>query len=166
MRKSKNLEIDIYDVDGVLLDSIISGRYRTILYKGKERIDLDHWRATEKDCINDELLPLAEHYAKRLKQKSVFVIIATSRVMSALDYQVIESKLGKPRAIVSRLSNEQKGGLLKLHGCLHIFEQLNLNPKTINIYEDNAEYLKIMADGFFNIGYNVKAHYVPSKQGH
>ena len=46
------------------------------------------------------------------------------------------------------------------------FEQLKLNPKTINIYEDNAEYLKIISDGFFNLGHNVKAHYVPSKQGH
>lgn len=164
MRKNKISVVDIYDIDGVLLDS--SHRYKTEVYKGRQRIDLNHWRENEKNCIHDAPLPLAEHYEKRLNQKGTFVIIATSRVMSALDYQVIELKLGKPRAIVSRLSNEQKGGLLKLHGCLHIFEQLKLNPKTINIYEDNAEYLKIMADGFFNLGHNVKAHYVPSKQGH
>lgn len=156
--------VSIFDIDGVLLDS--THRYEIITCRGKSKINLQHWRENENKCIHDVPLPMADYYGKMLKRKNAFVIIATSRVMSALDYQVIESKLGKPHAIVSRINNEQKGGLLKFNGCLHIFEQLNLKPREVQIFEDNIDYLKFLADGFTNKGYNVTARYITSNQGH
>ena len=167
MKKHLIKKCYIFDIDGVLLDS--SHRYKLVLSKeGRARIDLDHWRANEHRTIEDKLLPLAEHYKKVLKQKNSFVIIATSRIMSAIDYQVIESKLGKPHALISRLTNEQKGGDLKLNGIIRTLADLKLtNINTFHIFEDNATYLKHIADGIKQ-QYNVQpfAHYIVSNQGH
>ena len=160
-------EIHCFDIDGVLLDS--SHRYRTIIGKdGKHKIDLNHWRENEVNCLQDPLLPMAETYKRLLLKKSAFVIIATSRIMRALDYKVIEEKLGLPDVFISRINNEQKGGMLKLRGLLHIINECNLQHiDNISIYEDNAEYLKIIADGIFqNLDINPKAFYIPSLQGH
>ena len=49
-----------------------------------------------------------------------------------------------------------------------MINECNLNHiDNISIYEDNAEYLKIIADGIFQgLGINPKAFYIPSLQGH
>lgn len=167
MKKHLIKKCYIFDIDGVLLDS--SHRYKLVLSKeGKARIDLEHWRANEHRTIEDTPLPTADIYKKVLKQKNSFVIIATSRIMSAVDYQVIEEKLGKPHALISRLTNEQKGGDLKLNGVIRTLADLNLtNINTFHIFEDNATYLKHIADGIKQ-QYNVQpfAHYIVSNQGH
>lgn len=167
MKKHLIKKCYIFDIDGVLLDS--SHRYKLVLSKeGKARIDLEHWRANEHRTVEDKLLPLSEHYKKVLKQKNSFVIIATSRIMSAVDYQVIETKLGKPHALISRLANEQKGGDLKLNGVIRTLSDLNLNNiDTFHIFEDNVQYLKHIADGIKQ-HYNIQpcAYYIPSNQGH
>ena len=154
----------IFDIDGVLLDS--SHRYK--LEEGKARIDLEHWRANEHRTVEDKPLPLAAHYKKVLKQKNSFVIIATSRVMSAIDYQVIEQKLGKPHALISRVANSQKGGDLKLNGVLRLINDLSLKSiDKVHIYEDNIQYLKHIADGIKNnLNIMPEAHYIVSNQGH
>lgn len=167
MKKHLIKKCYIFDIDGVLLDS--SHRYKLVLSKeGKARLDLEHWRANEHRTVEDKPLPLSEHYKKVLKQKNSFVIIATSRIMSAVDYQVIETKLGKPHALISRLTNEQKGGDLKLNGIIRTLADLKLtNINTFHIFEDNATYLKHIADGIKQ-QYNVQpfAHYIVSSQGH
>ena len=167
MKKHLIKKCYIFDIDGVLLDS--SHRYKSVLSKeGKARIDLDHWRANEHRTIEDKVLPLAAHYKKVLSQKNSFIIIATSRIMSAVDYQVIETKLGKPHALISRLTNEQKGGDLKLNGIIRTLADLNLNSiDTFHIFEDNVQYLKHIADGIKQ-HYNVQpfAHYIVSNQGY
>ena len=167
MKKHNIKKCYIFDIDGVLLDS--SHRYKLVLSRGgKARIDLDHWRENEHRTVEDKVLPLAAHYKKVLKQMNSFVIIATSRIMSAIDYQVIEEKLGKPHALISRLTNEQKGGDLKLNGIIRTLADLNLNSiDTFHIFEDNVQYLKHIADGIKQ-HYNVQpfAHYIVSKQGH
>lgn len=167
MKKHLITKCYIFDIDGVLLDS--SHRYKVTLSKdGKKRIDLDHWRENEHKTIKDTLLSTAEIYKKVLKQKNSFVIIATSRIMSAVDYQVIEEKLGKPHALISRLTNEQKGGDLKLNGVIRTLADLKLtNINTFHIFEDNVQYLKYIADGIKQ-HYNVQpfAHYIVSNQGH
>ena len=167
MKKHLIKKCYIFDIDGVLLDR--SHRYKLVLSKdGKARIDLEHWRANEHRTIEDKLLPLSEHYKKVLKQKNSFVIIATSRIMSAVDYQVVEKKLGKPHALISRLTNEQKGGDLKLNGVIRTLADLKLtNINTFHIFEDNATYLKHIADGIKQ-HYNVQpfAHYIVSNQGY
>lgn len=166
-KRAKFKEIHCFDIDGVLLDS--SHRYKAIIGKdGKHKIDLNHWRENEVNCLQDSPLPMAETYKGLLLKKSAFVIIATSRIMKALDYKVIEEKLGYPHAFISRINNEQKGGMLKLRGLIHVINECNLHHiDSISIYEDNAEYLKVIADGIFQeLDINPKAFYIPSLQGH
>ena len=167
MKKHLIKKCYIFDIDGVLLDS--SHRYRVELSKdGKQKIDLKHWRANEHRTIEDTPLPTADIYKKVLKQKNSFVIIATSRIMSAVDYQVIEEKLGKPHALISRLTNEQKGGDLKLNGVIRTLSDLNLkSTDKVHIYEDNIQYLKYIADGIKNnLNIMPEAYYIVSNQGH
>lgn len=163
MKNQKKIKhIKIFDIDGVLLDS--SHRYRTIVDKKGERIDLDHWREHEPKCIYDTTLPLADLYKCFLGRQNTFVIIATSRVLKALDYSVISEKLGEPDGYISRLHNGQKGGNLKLQGIKWLINECNLVhvlPENITVYEDNIKYLKTLCDGL-----NCQGIYVPSKQGH
>ena len=156
----------IFDIDGVLLDS--SHRYRTIQTPNGERLDLNHWRKNEKHCKKDKPLELAEKYKKLLTQKNAFVIIATSRIIKAKDYRTIKVKLGLPHAIVSRNNSTQKGGHLKLNGILSVMDKANLyNIDKIDIYEDNIDYLKVIADGLKNaLNIQPNAYYVVSNQGH
>lgn len=156
----------IFDIDGVLLDS--THRYRTIQTPNGERLDLNHWRKNEKHCKKDKPLELAEKYKKLLNQKNAFVIIATSRIIKSKDYRAIKVKLGLPHAIVSRNNNAQKGGQLKLNGILSVMDKANLyNIKKIDIFEDNIDYLKTIADGLKNaLNIQPNAHYVVSDQGH
>ena len=164
---NKKTRLFIYDIDGVLLDS--SHRYRTVLIgEGIEKIDLDHWRKNEKHCKKDKPLELANGYKKRLNQKNAYVIIATSRIIKSRDYRAIRTKLGLPHALISRNNDNQKGGMLKLHGILGIMDKAKLSHiKKIDIYEDNIEYLKIIADGLKNaLGIIPNAHYITSNQGH
>lgn len=163
MKNNKLIKrIAVFDIDGVLLCSL--HRYKTIASKKGERIDLQFWRENEKNCIQDKPLPLAETYKKFLKQRNTFVIIATSRVMKALDYSTIAEKIGEPDAYISRIHNGQKGGLMKLNGIKWLISECNLQHVTtdnITIYEDNINYLKTLCDGL-----NCHGIYVPSKQGH
>lgn len=162
----EKIRLCVFDIDGVLLDS--THRYRTIQTPDGERLDLNHWRKNERHCKKDKPLELAAEYKKLLKRKNTFVIIATSRIIKAKDYRVIKVKLGLPHAIVSRNNNAQKGGLLKLQGVLAVMNKANLhNIKKIDIYEDNIEYLKVIADGLKNaLNVQPEAHYIVSRQGH
>ena len=167
---NKKTRLFVYDIDGVLLDS--SHRYRTVLVgegiEKIEKIDLNYWRKNEKHCKKDKLLELASEYKKRLNQKNAYVIIATSRIIKSRDYRAIRTKLGLPHALISRNNDNQKGGMLKLNGILDIMYKAELNNiKKVDIYEDNIEYLKIIADGLKNaLGIITHAHYITSKQGH
>lgn len=155
-------KIAVFDVDGVLLCSL--HRYRTILTKKGEKIDLDHWRENEKRLFNDSILPTALLYEKMLERKNTFVIIATSRILKADDYAMIESTLGFPDSIVSRLNNKQKGADLKIQGMQKVINDCNLShikPANITIYEDNIHYLKSFCDFF-----RCNGIYIPSFQGH
>ena len=159
-------QLHVFDIDGVLLDS--THRYKTIQTENGEKLDLNHWRKNEKHCKRDKPLELAEKYKKLLNQKNAYVIIATSRIIKRNDYRLIKVKLGLPHAIVSRNNNAQKGGHLKLNGVLSVMDKANLyNIKKINIYEDNIDYLKVIADGLRNaLNIQPNAHYIVSSQGH
>lgn len=154
--------IAVFDIDGVLLDS--SHRYRTVLTKKGERIDLDHWRENEHLCVNDSRLPTATEYEKLLHRKNTFVIIATSRILKSQDYNCIENMLGFPDSIVCRKHNKQKGHILKIDGIQRVIQDCNLshiNMQNMTIYEDNIIYLKGICDYF-----KCKGIYIPSIQGH
>ena len=156
--------IDIFDVDGVLLDS--SHRYRTIKDEsGNKRIDLKYWRENEPLCYKDELLPHANTFKKSLNAASHLCLIATAREMKKADFDMIYKFLGVPDGFVYRpIGCSTKGHILKIEGVDSFLQTQGINASTrkIRIFEDNATYLKAMCD-YFN---NAIGHYIPSKQGH
>jgi beta-phosphoglucomutase-like phosphatase (HAD superfamily) len=153
-------KISIYDMDGTIVDS--SHRYRTITTNGVTRIDLPYWRANEYRAMDDGLLPLAEQYRAELNDPSVYVIIATARVLNAPDIMFIEQILGKPNYIISRAATDNRSGaVLKINGLQKFFNLKQFRIADAVFYEDNISYLKVVCDHFGIIGV-----YIPSKQGH
>ena len=158
MRKIQR--IAIYDMDGTIVDS--SHRYRTVQTPAGERIDLDYWRANEYRAMDDGLLPLAAQYMQELRDPSVFVIIATARVMRGPDWQFVDSVLGAPDYFISRADDDtQSGSTLKIKGLQQLFNLRQFRGLPAVFYEDNTSYLKAVCDHF-----NITGVYIPSKQGH
>jgi beta-phosphoglucomutase-like phosphatase (HAD superfamily) len=160
MQMAKIKTVSIYDMDGTIVDS--SHRYRTIADENGERIDLDYWRENEYRAMGDSLLPMAEQYKKDLADTSVFVIIATARVMHLPDWEFVENVLGLPDYFISRADGDsQSGKTLKINGLQKFFNLAWFKNADITFYEDNVSYLKAVCDRF-----NIKGVYIPSKQGH
>ena len=155
------LKVSIYDMDGTIVDS--SHRYRTIIDdKGNEKIDLAYWRANEYRAMDDGLLPLAEQYRVELKDPSVYVIIATARIMGVADWQFVREVLGEPDYFISRKAGDnQSGGSLKIKGLQKFFNLKQFRLADATFYEDNTSYLKAVCDHF-----QIRGVYIPSKQGH
>lgn len=153
--------VSIYDMDGTIVDS--SHRYRTTINEqGREVIDLEYWRSNEYRAMQDGLLPLASQYMAELRDPSVFVIIATARVMHAPDWQFIREILGEPDFFISREDGDtQSGKTLKIKGLQKIFNLRQFQGIPAIFYEDNVEYLKAVCDRF-----QIRGVYVPSRQGH
>lgn len=149
-------KVSIYDMDGTIVDS--SHRYRTV--NGK--IDLDYWRANEYRAMEDGLLPLADQYMDELRDPSVYVIIATARVMGTADWQFVHEILGVPDYFISRKPGDSiSGGLLKVNGLQKFFNLRQFRKADAVFYEDNVNYLKTVCDHF-----NIRGVYIPSVQGH
>lgn len=156
------VKIEIYDLDGTVIDS--SHRYRTITdwASGETRIDLEHWRANEYKAMDDGLLPLAEQYMRSLADRSIFVIVATARVMNDPDWQFMREVLGMPNYFISRKDGDsQSGNTLKIKGLQKLANLRQFDMSKAVFYEDNASYLKAVCDHF-----GCRGVYVPSKQGH
>ena len=154
-------EIHIYDLDGTLIDS--THRYRIDPKTGK--IDLAHWienDVPEKIAL-DKLLPLAEQYKKQIADPSIYVCIATARVMKKADFDFLKTHLGLPNKIVHRKgrNDNRKGAALKIAG-LHFLNNLSWAKKIVTrfFYEDNKDYLYPVAEAL-----NAVPVYVESKQG-
>lgn len=155
-------KIAIYDMDGTTVDS--THRYRTIDCPVKgARIDLEYWRANEHRAYDDSLLPLAAQYQADLRDESVFVVIATARILNGPDFAFICDKLGIPDHIISRKHGDTRsGGLLKVMGLRRLLNLKQFSTiEDIVFYEDNVDYLKIVCDTF-----GIRGVYIPSKQGH
>lgn len=154
-------KVSIYDMDGTIVDS--SHRYRGIIgADGIERIDLEYWRANEYRAMDDGLLPLAEQYRAELNDPTVYVIIATARVMSNPDWQFVNEVLGKPDYFISRKSGDNiSGSKLKINGLQKFFNLRQFRKADAVFYEDNTSYLKAVCDHF-----QIRGVYIPSKQGH
>lgn len=148
-------------MDGTIVDS--SHRYRTIITpNGREMIDLAYWRENEYRAINDGLLPLADQYRAELNDPSVYVIIATARVMNAPDWLFVNEILGEPDYFISRAAGDTRGGgLLKILGLQKFFNLKQFRKADAVFYEDNTAYLKAVCDHF-----QIQGVYIPSKQGH
>lgn len=153
-------KVSIYDMDGTIVDS--SHRYRTVTVNGIEKIDLPYWRANEYRAMEDGLLPLANQYMDDLKDPSIYVIIATARVMQTPDYQFVSEVLGAPDYLISRRDGDtQSGGSLKIKGLQKFFNLKPFRKADAVFYEDNVQYLKTVCDHF-----QIRGVYIPSKQGH
>lgn len=155
------MKLAIYDMDGTIVDS--SHRYRTIIGPDNiERIDLEYWRENEHRAMLDGLLPMAEQYKMDLMDTSVYVIIATARVIQGPDMQFITEILGKPDYLISRKSGDsQSGKTLKINGLQKFFNLKQFKTADAVFYEDNIQYLKAVCDHF-----NIRGVYIPSIQGH
>ena len=153
-------KIAIFDMDGVLVDS--SWRYR-VSKDDNTKIDLQFWRDNEKGAYFDELLPMALEYQKMLKDPDTYVIIATARTMNTASWAFIQSKLGKPNAMIYRKDNDNRGGAdMKIAGLKKLLSLKQFrNIKDITMYEDNAKYLQAICMYF-----NCRGVFIPSKQGH
>lgn len=153
-------KVSIYDMDGTIVDS--SGRYRTQMVNGIEKIDLEYWRANEYRAMEDGLLPLADQYMDELRDPSVYVIIATARIMGNADWQFVNEVLGVPDYFISRkVGDNQSGGSLKIKGLQKFFNLKQFRRADAVFYEDNTSYLKAVCDHF-----QIRGVYIPSKQGH
>ena len=153
-------KVSIYDMDGTIVDS--SHRYRTIDTPNGPKIDLAYWRANEYRAMDDGLLPLADQYMQELRDPSVYVIIATARVMHAPDWQFVNDILGAPDYFISRQDGDtQSGATLKIKGLQKFFNLPQFRKADAVFYEDNTQYLKAVCDHF-----NIMGVYIPSKQGH
>ena len=158
--------IHVYDCDGILLNSL--HRYKT---KGG-KIDLDHWREnnTRENILKDKPSVLANHYKESLENPDIFVIIATARACEYNDanYEVINSKLGKPDLFVHRegAKDTRGGAALKIEGILPALMRKDLTEATIHVYEDNHNYLHDLCIAFRNFGFKTIGHFNPSYQGH
>lgn len=153
-------KVSIYDMDGTIVDS--SHRYRTIQTPNGPKIDLQYWRDNEYRAMEDGLLPLAEQYMDELRDPSVYVIIATARVMHAPDWQFVNNILGAPDYFISRKDGDtQSGNTLKINGLQKFFNLKQFRKAYAVFYEDNTSYLKAVCDHF-----NIRGVYIPSNQGH
>lgn len=152
-------EIHIYDMDGTIVDS--SHRFRV---GSNGKIDLQYWldNCTPEKIEKDTLLPLANQYKKQLADPSVYVIIATARVLEAADWNYIKNVLGMPNKVVSRngRSDTRKGADMKIAGLRFLKNLKQFRNATKHFYEDNKDYLYPVAKYL-----NAKAHFIPSKQG-
>jgi hypothetical protein len=147
-------------MDGTIVDS--SHRYRSITENGITRIDLRYWRANEYRAMDDGLLPLANQYMRDLANDSVYVIIATARVMSDIDHYFVDQVLGQPDYLISRNPKVNIGGAqLKINGLQKFFNLKQFRKADAVFYEDNVQYLKKVCDHF-----GIPGVYIPSKQGH
>lgn len=157
---AKITKVSIYDMDGTIVDSC--HRYRTITDENGTRIDLDYWRENEYRAMDDTLLPMAAQYAADMADPSVFVIIATARVMNNPDWEFVRKELGYPDYFISRAEGDsQSGKTLKINGLQKFFNLAWFKNADITFYEDNVSYLKAVCDRF-----NIRGVYIPSKQGH
>ena len=149
--------VNIYDMDGVLVDSL--HRFRT-LPNGK--IDLEYWIKNEHKAYQDKLLPLAKKYKEEIKRKDIYVIIATARVLNYWDWKFIHDKLGYPNHIIHRKNrnDKRKGAQLKINGLKKILALKQFRNAEKHFYEDNPDYLYPVCQAI-----NAIPHYIKSKQG-
>ena len=155
-------KIKVYDMDGTIVDS--SHRYRTVTVDGVEKIDLPYWRenSTPEKIMADGFLPLYEEYKADLADPTVYVIIATARVMTEADWRFVNEKLGAPDHFIYRKpTDNRRGADMKFAGLKKLFslKQFKKIDKRV-FFEDNKDYLAIApALGMVPV-------FVPSIQGH
>lgn len=150
-------QINIYDLDGVLVDT--SHRYRT---NPDGTIDLDYWMMmrSRKSIAKDRILPLAKQYIADNLRDDTYTIICTSRTWHVDDIEFIVGRLGAPDKLIMRPENNwQPDDVLKLQALKSFFQlkQFRDIPKTF--WDDNRRNLNAVS----LLG--VRCIYVQSNQG-
>lgn len=158
-------EINIFDCDGVLLDS--SHRYKSMIRQdGAEVIDLAHWIENEHLAYQDSPLPTAlKEYAASLKNPNAYTIIATAAIVCDNRIKCLRDKIGLPDYIIGRKNRQDtRGGAeLKIAGLRQLLalKQFDIARHNMTMIEDNLSYLTKICKAF-----NCRGIYVPSGQGH
>lgn len=154
-------KIHIYDMDGTVVSSL--HRYRTKMVNNRVTIDLDYWLENEHRAMDDSLLPHAAQYQADLKDPSVYVVIATARVLRFGDLWFINNVLGMPDHIISRNGRgDSRGGAdMKIKGLRKLLNLKQFQGKELHFWEDNLSYLSKVCEATGAI-----PHHVPSAQGH
>ena len=150
--------VEIFDMDGTLVNS--EHRYRINPETGK--IDLPYWKEhdTAEFISKDTLLPLANYYKKCLLDPTIYVVIATARVLKQADYDYIEKHLGMPDKIIGRpLGSMEKGAILKSKGLAFLRSLKQFRDLPGYFHEDNPDYLVAICRTF---GYT--GRFYPSEQ--
>lgn len=140
------MEIDIFDCDGVLVDS--SHRYRNL---PNGSIDLPYWieNCTPEKIAADRLLPHAEVYRESLNNPNRFTIIATARQVREPDLHFFRSKLGFPQHLIARRIGEKTPDwLLKYRGLRRLLNLRQFAGKPVTLFEDNPVTLGKFAELF------------------
>lgn len=158
-------EINIFDCDGVLLDS--SHRYKSMIrHDGAEVIDLAHWIENEHLAYHDSPLPTAlKEYVASLKNPNAYTIIATAAIVCDNRIKCLRDKIGLPDYIIGRKNRQDtRGGAeLKIAGLRQLLslKQFDVARHNMTMIEDNLSYLTKICKAF-----NCRGIYVPSGQGH
>lgn len=156
-------KINVFDCDGVLLDS--SHRYSTVeRADGVVVIDLAHWIANEHRAYEDSPLPTAlKEYAESLADPEAYTIIATAAVVCENRIKCLKDKIGMPDYIIGRNTRaDTRGGAeLKIAGLRKLLQLKQFRDAEMTMYEDNIAYLSKICKAF-----NCKGVYIPSVQGH
>ena len=158
-------EINIFDCDGVLLDS--SHRYKSMIRQdGAEVIDLAHWIENEHLAYQDSPLPTAlKEYAASLKNPNAYTIIATAAIVCDNRIKCLRDKIGLLDYIIGRTNRQDtRGGAeLKIAGLRQLLalKQFDIARHNMTMIEDNLSYLTKICKAF-----NCRGIYVPSGQGH
>lgn len=158
--------IDVFDIDGCLVDSL--HRYKTL--ECGTKIDLPYWRkhCTPEKIAKDTLLPLVNFYKSLVGNKKRGVIIATARVMSRADWKYMHENLNGWDYFIHRLNDNdaRRGFILKCQGILKWIKEKEIMTRDLKIWDDNLEQLGAMKNVLDFNGFNVEIEHIPSQQGH
>jgi hypothetical protein len=127
--------IDVFDCDGVLVDS--SHRYRNL---PNGSIDLDYWieNCTPEKIAADKLLPTAQVYRESLENPNRYTIIATARQVREPDLEFFRSRLGFPQHLIARKIGEKTPDWkLKMRGLQRLLNLRQFRHRPVTVWEDN-----------------------------
>lgn len=151
--------IDVFDCDGVLVDS--SHRYRNL---SNGSIDLDYWleNCTPEKILADNLLPTAQVYRESLNNPNRYTIIATARQVQEPDLEFFRSRLGFPQHLIARKIGESTPDWkLKLRGLKRLLNLRQFRDRPVTVWEDNPFTL----DRFAELMPNWNLIHIRSNQG-
>ena len=152
-------KIDIFDCDGVLVDS--GHRYRNL---PNGSIDLDYWieNNTPEKVAQDKLLPHVNLYRESLNNPESYTIIATARQCAMHDLEYFRDHLGFPQKLIFRRAGDmRKDWVLKAAGIRRLLNLRQFKNAAVTMWEDNPVTIENLKRLFPHWAFN----FVKSDQG-